>query len=197
MLRIGITGGIGSGKSTVTRIFNLLDIPVFISDIESKILLDYDDKIRQKVVDSFGPDILSETGFVDRKKLATLVFSAPDKLQTLNAIMHPSVEQAFLLWANNQKNVPYVLKESAILFESGLHKHMDKNIVVVAPDLLRIKRVMQRDGLSLDEVQKRLNNQMPQSEKQNLANFVIENAEDSMLIPQVIAIHEQILSLNN
>src|SRR4051812_35425522 len=132
MLKVGITGGIGSGKSTVCKVFELLGIPVYYSDLEARRIIDEDQTVYQLVVRAFGTAVLNDTGKIDRKKLGSVVFNDPEKLKKLNEIVHPAVARHFELWIKKAGNVPYVLKEAAILFESNAYKQVDKIITVVA-----------------------------------------------------------------
>lgn len=189
MKRIGITGGIGSGKSTVCKLFALLGVPVYAADDESKKLLDDNASVKLAIVGAFGESILDESGFIDRKQLATLVFNDKMKLDQLNGIVHPAVAKHFEDWCKKQSNVPYILKEAAILFESGANKGVDEVIVVTAPKDIRIQRVIGRDKVSSEEVEKRMANQWPEEEKVKLANYVLTNDEQQLLIPQVLQLH--------
>ena len=193
MLKIGLTGGIGSGKSTVARLFRILNVPVYESDLEARKLLQQPDIILQ-VKSVFGEGVLNEAMQVDRRKLAAIVFNQHEKLQLLNAIIHPAVGENFKKWCA-QQTAPYVLKEAAIVFEHGLEKQLDGVIAVVCPDILRIGRAAKRLGVSEHEIQQRMNSQMPQEEVQKRANWLIVNDETQMLIPQVLHLQEQLLHL--
>ncbi len=193
MIKVGITGGIGSGKTTVCKLFELLGIPVYYSDTEAKKLLDEDEVVKQQIVDLFGHDVIDESGKVDRKKMAVLVFNNKERLEQLNSIVHPAVAQHFEAWCKKQTNI-FILKEAAILFESSAHKQVDKVIVVSAPLDLKVERVMKRDKVAKEEVLKRINNQMPDEEKVKLADHVIYNDEKGLLIPQVIAVYQQLIN---
>jgi dephospho-CoA kinase len=190
MLKIGITGGIGSGKTTVCKMFETLGVPVYYADLEAKKIIDTDDT-QAEIVKLFGTSILNSENKIDRKKMADLVFNDKNKLEQLNKVVHPAVAKHFDNWANSQHSV-YVLKEAAILFESGSNKQVDKVIVVTAPLELRIKRVCDRDKVSPQEVLNRINNQMSDVEKIKLADFIVVNDEKELLIPQILAIHQKI-----
>lgn len=192
MLKLGITGGIGSGKTTVCRLFELLGIPVYYADEESKKLLE-DKKVKEQVLKSFGTSILNDEGRIDKKKLAGIVFNNKEQLEKLNAILHPAVGQHFELWLKKQDS-PYILKEAAILFESGAYKQVDKVLTVVAPLELKIQRTMKRDGVSKEQVETRIQLQMSDEEKVKRSDFVITNNEQELLIPQVLAIHKQLVN---
>lgn len=188
--KIGLTGNIGSGKSLVARIFKTLRIPVFYADAEGKKLLDQPDVISQ-LRQIFGEKVIVGDK-VDRKVLAQIVFSDKSKLKKLNQIIHPAVREKFSEWAGNHPDALYVIYEAAILHESGHYKNMDRIIVVAADEKLRIKRVMSRDSVSEQDVRKRMSSQWPEERKTEYADFVIDNNEDQLLIPQVLAIHRQL-----
>lgn len=194
-LRVGITGGIGSGKSTACREFEALGVPVFYADIWAKHLLNTDPDLRAGVVQIFGPSAYTPEGEYDRPAVARMAFTHPEKLAALNALVHPAVEQESLKWHRQlaADGLPYTLKEAALMVESGSHRHLDCLIVVTAPEEVRIARVMQRDGLTEAQVQARIRSQLPESRKVALADFVIDNAASESLAPQVRYIHEALL----
>ena len=187
MKKIGLTGGIGSGKSTVAEIFRHLGIPVFNSDEEARKLQDENVEVKKAIAKIFGETIYVN-GKLNREKVASIVFADKKKLEELNAIVHPAVAKAFELFCTQHKNSPFVLKEAAILFEIGAEKLLDGMIVVAAPDELRILRVMDRDGSSREDVLKRMKNQLPQEDKVKKADYLIVNDGKQMLIPQVLEI---------
>jgi dephospho-CoA kinase len=191
-LQIGLTGGIGSGKSTVAKVFETLGIPVYYADDRSKFILQNNLSVKEKIGKEWGVSVLDATGKIDKKALAGLVFSQPEELKKLNAILHPLVAQDYLDWFSQQDDVPYVIKEAAILIESGSYKNCDKIIMVVAPENIAISRVMQRDSISVEQVKQRIANQMSPEEKIKFATFVIHNDAQQMLIPQVLEIHHQL-----
>ena len=156
-LKVGITGGIGSGKSTVCKVFSLLGVPVFEADHEAKQLMDSDDRIRKGLIDLFGKSVYTENGRVDRKKLASIIFNDDIQLQKVNELVHPIVRSEFIKWSENQ-SVPYIVHEAAILFESGFYKLMDFTILVSAPEAERIARVTKRDGNLPEQVRNRMQN---------------------------------------
>lgn len=194
MIRAGITGGIGSGKSTVAKIFALLGVPVYAADFTAKLILDEKEVIK-KIAAFAGGEVVDGSGKIDRKKLAALVFNDSEKLALLNGIVHPAVGRHFDDWCARQKNVPYILKEAAILFESGAYRQVDPVITVTAPLALKISRTMQRDHLSQEEVEARMNNQISDAEKIKRSQYVVRNDEQSLLIPQVLEIHHALLKL--
>lgn len=190
MLQVGLTGGIGSGKTTVARVFRTLGIPVFEADAAGRTLLAENREVKTAVVARFGQDVLRD-GHIDRAALARIVFTDQQALKDLNAIIHPAVRVAFKQWSGIQV-APYVLMEAAILAESGGAKHMDRIIVVTAPEDLRIHRVMQRDGVEEETVRTRLANQISEDERLKTADHVIMNDDTRLVIPQVLAVHTAI-----
>ena len=188
MKKIGITGGIGSGKTYVSEVFSSLGIPVFNADVESKRLMSSSDKLISLVKDSFGNDIYTN-GVLDKKKLASIVFSDKEKLENLNNIVHPIVKQEFIDWCKKQ-NSSYVIKEAAILFESSSDKGLDAVICVSAPLNIRIDRAVKRDGSSEKEMKNRIENQISQEEKENLSDYIIVNDGVQSLLPQILKIHQ-------
>ncbi len=193
MLKIGITGGIGSGKTTVCKIFELLGIPVFYADDIAKTLMTSDALLISQVKSNFGTESYFADHTLNKKHIADLVFSNPDKLSLLNSFVHPAVFKAMDTWTANQ-NSPYVLKEAALLFESGSYVKNDFNILVSASEELRIERVMKRDKVSADKVKERIQNQMPEAEKKSKADFFIDNNETDFLITQVLALHNNFIN---
>ncbi len=188
MLKIGITGGIGSGKTTVCEIFKQLGIPVFISDLEAKKLLETP-KVLEFYRNEFGKMVFTG-GILDKRKIAALIFENHEAKQKVNDFIHPLVIDAFLAWALTQKNCPYVIKEAALLFESNAYVFLNYSVLVHAPTEVRIKRVIERDKCSGESVVKRIKNQMPEENKMKLANYVISNYEHSLLLPQVLHLHQ-------
>ena len=193
MLKIGITGGIGAGKSTVAGIFKVLGIPVFDADATAKNILNTDLVLREQVIAAFGSETY-KNGLLDKKYLATLVFNNPDQLAKLNALVHPATIAAADKWASSFADRPYIIKEAALLFEAGTYVGLDYIIGVTAPVELRIARVMARDQVSREEVLSRMQHQLDDTEKMNRCNFVIDNNEATLVIPQVLSLHEQFIS---
>lgn len=191
MLRIGLTGGIGSGKSTVARIFELFGIPVYYADAASKNLYNTDPDLMTSIKKHFGED-LYEHGVINKSRLASLVFGDPRKLELLNALVHPPTIRAAEAWMVKQ-TAPYAIKEAALIFESGSASGLDYVIGVQAPLSLRVKRVMGRDHVSKEDVYSRINRQMDENIKMKLCDFIIINDEQHMLIPQVLELHERLL----
>jgi dephospho-CoA kinase len=187
---IGLTGGIGAGKSVVAKIFTTLGIPVFNADDEAKRIMQTSPEIKTKLIEQFGTEIYNEHG-LDKEKLAIIVFNDSFQLQLLNAIVHPMTIQAAKDWAAKQTS-PYVIKEAALIFESGAADGLFKVIGVTAPISLRIHRVMQRDGASKEQVEARMQHQISDSIKMRLCDYVIQNNTQQMLIPPVLELDKLI-----
>lgn len=195
MLRIGITGGIGSGKSTVAKVFETLGIPVYYADEAAKRMLDENESLKKEIANHFGEAVLSN-GEVDRKLLANLVFNDDEKLSLLNALVHPMAIEDANAWFSKQSG-PYALKEAALLFESGATAHLDYVIGVQSPRALRIKRVMDRNQLTKEEVEKRISKQLQEDIKMKLCDYVITNNEQELIIPQVLELDNKFRELAN
>ncbi|MEB0263656.1 MULTISPECIES: dephospho-CoA kinase [unclassified Mucilaginibacter] len=195
MFKVGITGNIGSGKTTVCKIFEVLGIPVFYADDAAKDVMVTDAELIAGIKQTFGNEAYFEDGMLNRKHIAGIVFNDKEQLAKLNALVHPAVFRAFDKWVLNQKEAPYVLKEAAILFESGSYKKCDRAIMVTAPLELRIKRVTQRNGITADEVKARNDRQFTEEKKLALANDVIKNDDTQLVIPQVLKLHQLYLSI--
>jgi dephospho-CoA kinase len=189
MLHVGLTGNIGSGKSTVAGIFSVLGIPVYHADMESKKILARPE-VEEVVISSLGRTIRGEGNRIDRKALANLVFNNPEALATLNGILHPLVLKDAMEWVRKQQGVPYVIHEAAVIYESGFSGAYDRIIQVSCPKELTITRVISRDGSSREEVLQRMRNQWEDDVKSNLADFVIVNDDTTLVIPQVVSIHQ-------
>lgn len=193
MLKVGLTGGIGSGKSYVSRIFKTLGISVYDSDHEAKRLMEENQDLRMRIIDIFGNSTFSN-GHLDRKYISDQVFADKMLLSRLNEIVHPAVHNDFLIWSEVQEERFYIMKEAAILFETGGFKLLDLNILVIADEQTRINRVVNRDNISEQNVRDRMNNQMSDEEKMKYADFVIYNNNDSMILQQIVDLHHQILN---
>lgn len=191
MLKVGITGGIGSGKSTVCKVFATMGIPVFEADKVAKELMNTDEGIHTQLIDLFGSEVYLPDHTIDRKYLAAIVFNNKSLLTQLNSIVHPVVRQSFFNWCEKQ-NTPYIIHEAAILFESGFYKFMDKTIAVVTSENERIERVMKRDGITIDLVRERIKNQWSDQQRMELADFVIGNNDDQLIIPQIVEIDKKL-----
>ena len=193
MLKIGLTGGIGSGKSTVAAIFKVLGIPVFDADTVAKNLMESNTEIRDNLIQHFGSSVF-ENGQLNRKWLANKVFKDPYELNILNAIVHPITLQFAEDWFLKQ-NASYAIKEAALIFEAGAGAGLDYIIGVFAPKHVRIQRVMKRDGISRVEVQERIDRQIEDSIKMKLCDFIIVNDDQQMLIHQVLELHQKFCDL--
>lgn len=195
MIKIGITGGIGSGKTTVCKIFETLGVPIYYADERAKWLMVNSPVIRIGIQNLFGEKAFDENGQLNRSHISGIVFKIPKKLHKLNALVHPAVFIDGENWQQEQFQLgaPYTLKEAALIYESGSDKYLDKIIVVTAPEELRIQRVMERDGLTREAVADRIANQMPEAEKVAKADFVIINDGEHSLIQQVRQIHQQLI----
>jgi len=187
---IGLTGGIGSGKSVVAKIFTTLGIPVFNADEAAKVMMQSNPEMKAKLIEQFGTSIYNASG-LQKGKLAEIVFNDPYQLQLLNAIVHPVTIQAAKNWAAKQ-TTSYVIKEAALIFESGAADGLFKVIGVTAPLSLRIHRVMQRDGVSKEQVEARMQHQISDTIKMRLCDYVIQNNNQEMLIPQVLELDKLI-----
>lgn len=191
MLKIGLTGGLGSGKSTVAHIFEVLGTPVYYADAASKRLMNDDEAVKAAVQNAFGNEVYPK-GELDKKYLAEIVFKDEKKLELLNSIVHPATLHDADEWMKKQ-TTPYIIKEAALIFESGSHKSLDYVIGVKAPLHLRLQRAMKRDNISKEDAMARINRQMDEEAKMRLCDFIIVNDEEEMLIPQVLALHESLL----
>jgi len=188
MRRVGLTGNIGSGKTTVARIFEVLDVPVFYSDQAAKGLYEIPE-VRKQVQALFPEQELFSNGIFQKSTLASLVFTQPESLAKLNKLIHPLVEDLYQQWQATLAPVPYVVQESAILFEHGFQSRFFKVLLVTSPESIRLSRVMQRDGIGVEEALDRMKNQMTEEKKLALADYVIVNDNLQMIIPQVMEIH--------
>lgn len=193
-IKVGITGGIGVGKSYVAKIFKTMGIPVYDADTEAKKLMKSHPDIKENLIREFGENTYTKEGELDNKYLAKLVFDNTEKLNKLNAIVHPVVIQHGRDWGERQKT-EYSLKEAALLFESGSYKELDYTILVTAPIDVRIARVMGRDGVDREAVLQRMAKQMPEDEKATLADFTVANDGVSALLPQIMEIHKKLIAL--
>jgi len=197
MIIVGITGGIGSGKTMVCNIFRQLGVPVYEADVEAKKLVESHSEIQDQIKKEISEDAFNKKGKLDRQKLSSIVFKDETSLKKLNKIVHPYVIRHFAEWKKQNNDVAYVLKEAAILFESGTNQDCDQVITITAPEELRIKRTMQRDKRTKDEVEQIMKRQWSDEEKIKKSDFVIVNDEHEMVIPQLLEIHDKILSLTN
>lgn len=193
MLKVGITGGIGSGKSTVSKVFEVLGVPVYYADDAAKRLMIENDSIREQLILHFG-EVTYKNNLLNRSHLSAQVFNNREKLDLLNSIVHPATLKDSADWMKNQ-SAPYSIKEAALLFESGASKYLDFIIGVSAPVELRIERVMERDGITREAIEQRINKQMDEAGKMDNCNEIILNDNMNPVIPQVLKLHERLLLL--
>lgn len=193
MLKIGLTGGIGSGKSTVASVFEVLGIPVYYADEAAKRLMNDDELLQQQIIQHFGPAAYKNKQ-LDRPYIASQVFDNKEKLELLNSLVHPATIRDAKQWMHKQ-TTPYAIKEAALIFESGSQDQLDYIIGVSAPAPLRILRAMKRDGSTRDQVLARMSKQIQEVIKMRLCDFVIYNDEQQAVTPQVITLHEKLISL--
>ncbi len=191
MLKIGLTGGIGSGKSTIAKVFEVLEIPVYYADKAAKELMNKNELLKQQLIFHFGENTYID-GILNRKYLGEIVFSNKEKLELLNSLVHPATIADAAKWFQQQK-APYVIKEAALLFESGSAEGLDYVIGVSAPETIRIKRVTDRDAVDAAEVKKRMYNQLDETIKMKLCDFIIRNNEQEMILPQVLHLHKELI----
>jgi dephospho-CoA kinase len=195
MLNVGLTGNIGSGKSTVCTIFSALGIPVYHADAASKKFLDRP-SVLQEAASLFGQKILSESGVINRRALAAVVFSDPEALSVLNGILHPLVKEDARVWFVQHQDKPYVIHEAAIIFESGFRAEYDRILYVTCPTETAILRVMERDGAPREEILRRLRFQWDDERKMKLSDYLINNDGSSLLVPQVLEIHRELITVS-
>lgn len=194
MKTVGITGGMGSGKSTVARIFQHLGIPVYTSDERAKALYVTSDELKAFIIDLVGPTAYVDGQFIP-SVLSKHLAQNPQDWELVNASVHPLVGKDYAQWVEEQRRgeaPPYILKETALLFELGLETSCDATVLVTAPEDIRIQRVMDRSGLSLEEIQGRMKKQWPDDRKKPLADYIIDNSGQHSLIKQVLTIHEDL-----
>ena len=190
-ISVGITGGIGSGKSTICEVFKLLGVPVFEADKEAKNLLNSNIDIRSRLTNLYGNDIYTSNGTVNRKKLAEIIFNNDIELSKVNKIVHPVVRSEYFEWLKKQDH-PYIIHEAAILFESGFYKMMNFTLLVSAPEEIRIQRVVERDNVPPGQVRKRMAKQWSDEQKRKLASLEIENDNTELIIPQLVKMDKQL-----
>jgi len=196
-LQIGITGGIGSGKSLVCRIFHCLGVPVYDADNKAKDLMVTDRVLVGQIQKEFGPQAYFPGGQINRKYLAKKVFGNPEQLEKLNRMVHPRVLKDYTRWVAGLQDKPYVIHEAALIFEAGSSHDLNAVIMVSAPEVLRVKRVVQRDAHRTGkDIKNIINNQMPEEEKLRRADFVIVNDESRLVIPQVLKLHERFTAMD-
>lgn len=192
MFQVGVTGGIGSGKTLVCSVLKKMGVPVYDADQQARRLMEEDADLREKIIDLFGEEAYLG-GALNRRYLSGQVFGNEQKLSGLNAMVHPAVRRDYTEWIRLHPDAPYVVEEAAILFESGASKFMDVTVLVFAPMNVRMARVMARDGVDEPNVRKRMMHQMDEGEKRRLSDLVIINDDNEMLLPQIIRVHQEIL----
>jgi dephospho-CoA kinase len=195
-LQIGITGGIGSGKSLVTKIFACLGIPVYDADSHAKELMTTDGILISQIKKEFGDLSYLNDGTLNRKYLSEVVFNQQEKLDILNGLVHPRVRHDFVQWTDRYSDKPYVIREAALLFETGVYRLLDRTVVVYAPEDVRIRRVMKRDNRPEAQVRAIIQKQLSEEEKKALADDIIYNDDSILVIPQVLALHHRLLQGN-
>jgi dephospho-CoA kinase len=196
-LQVGITGGIGSGKSLICKIFGVLGVPVYDADYRAKNLMTTDGILIDQIKKEFGSLSYNEKGALNREYLSAAVFSEPARLEKLNSFVHPRVEVDYNQWVSANNRSKYVLKEAALLFEAGSYLKLDQIILVTAPQEIRIARVLVRDvHRTKEDIVKIIQNQMPEAEKEPKANFIIRNDESELIVPQVLKLHRWFNSMN-
>lgn len=191
IFKVGLTGGIGSGKTTVAKIFENLGVPVFNADTAGKTLMVQDEKIKQQVIELFGPQAYQDNR-LQTAYIAGIVFQDKEKLAALNQLIHPATIRAAQDWMQLQ-TTPYAIKEAALIFEAGAEKELDAVIGVTAPLALRLERIMHRDQISQAQATARMKNQLAEEEKMKRCDYVIYNDEQNLLIPQVLSVHASLL----
>ncbi|MCO5234218.1 MAG: dephospho-CoA kinase [Chitinophagales bacterium] len=193
MFKVGLTGGIGAGKSLISQMFAVLGVPIYNSDQKAKWLMTNSMEVKKQVIDAFGENAYLWDGHLNKDYLAAVVFNLPEKLNILNSIVHPALWKDSIQWAENQKGKPYTIHEAAILFETGGYKNMDFNIMVYAPADERIRRTMDRDKIDRQSVIARMDKQMPEDKKMELVDYIIYNDGSDSLISQIVELHHLLL----
>ena len=189
MIKVGVTGGIGSGKTMVCRVFENLGVPVYYADLAARFLVDNCQDIRDELIALLGKDIYEKQG-LNRPLFSSRVFKHKQMLEKANHIIHPKVRDDFYQWAEKYRNLDYVIEEAAILFESGGNRMVDKCITVIAPVEIRTVRVLKRAGMTHERIRDIMKNQWPDEEKVRLSDFVVTNDEKSLILPQILLIHQ-------
>jgi len=197
MIKAGITGGIGSGKTTVCKIFEVLGVPVYYADDRAKELITTDKTLIKKIKKLLGEDVYDSENNINKKRISAIVFNFPEVLKQYNTIVHPAVFEDAEKWMRRHQQFDYILEEAALLFETGTYKKLDTIICVTAPLEIRIDRIKKRDGLTEEEILARISSQMPEEEKIALSNYVIYNDGATPLIRQVLRIHEKLTEKGN
>jgi dephospho-CoA kinase len=196
-LRIGITGGMGAGKSTICKIFGQLGISIYDADARAKWIMNNDKELKKAIISNFGWDAYTRNDDLNREYLAKVVFNNQNQLEILNSIVHPAVESDYEQWAIQHKDEPYSLKEAALLFESNSFKTLHKVIVVNSPIETRIERIIKRDHVKREDILKRIQNQTTDRQRMSMADWIIYNDGVHSLIEQTMKVHNQILEIKN
>ena len=191
---VGLTGGIGSGKTTVAKVFETLGVPVYYADEEAKKLMNEDENLKNKIIANFGEEVY-ENGLLKKEVLSGIVFKDADKLKLLNSLVHPATIAHAEAW-HKQQTSAYVIKEAALLFESDAWKYIDYSIGVSSPESLRLQRSMQRDNQSTENIRARMQKQMNEAEKMKRCDFILINDEKQLLVPQILELHKKLLELS-
>ncbi|MBK7523511.1 MAG: dephospho-CoA kinase [Saprospiraceae bacterium] len=193
-MKIGITGGMGSGKTTVCSIFESMGVPVYYADVMAKKILISNKEVKMKIKNLLGEKAYYKNGRPDRTFIASKVFTDKRLLESLNAIVHPAVHHDFEnFYIAHKDKAPYILNEAALLVENGSFKRFEKLIVVTCPEKIRIQRIQKRDKTTIEVIQKRLQNQLPEEEKIKHADFIVNNSGEKALIPQIWEIHQKLI----
>ena len=195
MLKIGITGGIGSGKTTVCRVFELLGIPIFYADTVAKLIMNTDPVLKEEILKTFGQKSYSMDGELNRSYISSIVFKNESELNKLNALVHPAVFRAFDKWLAIHHDAPYIIKEAALLFETKSYTMCHLSVLVVSPEASRVRRVIARDGISQDEIVLRMKRQFSDEQKMKLADHILFNDESQLLIPQILELDQQFITI--
>lgn len=195
MFKVGITGGIGSGKTIATKVFDILGIPIYNADSKAKEIIRTNAKIQQQLIENYGKEIFLDNGILNKQKLSSIIFNNEKERQKVNSIIHPVVIDDYNNWTKNYSNCNYIIKEAAILFESGAYKDLDFIITVCSPIELRIQRIVLRDKISKSLIEKKIQSQLSDKEKIKLSDFVIHNNNKDLIINQILKIHNNILTI--
>jgi len=193
MIKLGLTGGIGSGKTTVAKVFETIGVPVFYADDEAKKFL-LKDRVKQQLIMLFGPKVINESGDVNKAELANIVFNNKESLEQLNALIHPLLMSEFVAWSEkkNAEKYPYVIMEAAILFEANFDANVDKVLCVSAPIETRISRVVNRDKVTKEQVISRMNNQMTDEEREIKSDYIIHNSTNKMIVADIVSLNKSL-----
>ncbi len=194
MTKIGLTGGIGSGKTTIAKMFELLGVPIYYSDSKAKLLMTEHKRLRADLINLLGTEVYLKSGEINKDYLSKLIFKNQGLLSKVNSIVHPIVKNDFEDFCIIHRNAPYIIKESAILIETGLYKQLDKIILVIASETARVNRVKERDLMDRKSITDRISKQWKDFEKIKFSDFIIENNNQNFIIPKILDIHKQLLN---